>query len=51
MTKKEYLDILGKIQDFINAMAKEIREPNDMINLYRLQFEVCTAVYNCSKEN
>ena len=52
MTKLEYLDRIDKIVDTIDLLVKE-RKPlttSEAIQILRLQFDIITATYNCTKE-
>lgn len=51
MTKEEYLGKLDKMEDFINVVAERIFEPNDILKVCWLKFEMLKEVYNCSKED
>ena len=49
MNKKEYLETLNKLLGCISDTANEVNDTTDFINLLRLQFDIITATYNCSK--
>ena len=53
MTKIEYLDRIDKIVDTLDLLVKE-RKPlttSETIQILRLQFDIITATYNCTKED
>ena len=51
MTKLEYLDRLEKIVDTLNKITSSIESisTGDSIQVLRLQFDITTAIYNCTK--
>lgn len=49
--KEEYLKDLNKLLDSISAVSNKVNNLPDFTNLLRLQFDIITAAYNCSKED
>ena len=52
MSKLEYLGKVEKIVDFLNKITTNIESINtsDAIQMLRLQFDITTAIYECTKE-
>lgn len=52
MTKLEYLGKVEKIVDSLNKITTNIGSlsTSDAIQMLRLQFDIITATYNCTKE-
>jgi hypothetical protein len=52
MTKLEYLGKLEGIVDTIELLTKKAGSisTSDAIQMLRLQFDITTAIYNCTKE-
>lgn len=53
MTKLEYLDRVEKIVDTIEKITKNVSTltTSETIQILRLQFDILTATYNCTKED
>ena len=53
MTKLEYLGKLEGIVDTIEKITKNVStlSTSDSIQILRLQFDIITATYNCTKED
>ena len=53
MTKLEYLGKVEKIVDFLNKFTNNIDSisTSDAIQMLRLQFDITTAIYECTKED
>lgn len=53
MTKLEYLGKVEKIVDSLNKITTNIGSlsTSDAIHMLRLQFDILTATYNCTKED
>ena len=52
MTKEEYLGKLESIVDTIELLTKKVGSLSisESIQILRLQFDIITATYNCTKE-
>lgn len=50
MTKIEYLKKLDGMMDVLGKIVKETKTPAEHVDVLRLEFEILTAVYNCTKE-
>ena len=53
MTKLEYLGKLEGLVDTIEKITKNVStlSTSDTIQILRLQFDILTATYNCTKED
>ena len=53
MTKLEYLGKVEKIVDSLNNITANVGSlsTSDAIQMLRLQFDIITATYNCTKED
>ena len=53
MTKLEYLGKVEKIVDSLNKITTNIESisTSDTIQILRLQFDITTAIYECTKED
>lgn len=50
MTKVQYLDKLDKIMDTVVNVSEKVTEPRDCIEILKLEFDILTKVYECTKE-
>lgn len=53
MTKEQYLGKLEGLVDTIELITKNVGSlsTSDSIQILKLQFDIVTAVYNCTKED
>lgn len=53
MTKEEYLGRLDGIVDAIDLITKKVGglTTSESIQILKLQFDILTAAYNCTKED
>lgn len=52
MTKEQYLGKLEGLVDTIELLTKNVRSlsTSESIQILKLQFDIITATYNCTKE-
>ena len=50
MTRKQYLDNLNKLLDTVIKISEKVTEPRDCIEILKLELDIITKVYECTKE-
>ena len=50
MTKVQYLDKLDKLMDTVVKISEKVTEPRDCIEILKLELDIVTKVYECTKE-
>lgn len=50
MTKEQYLNNLDKLMDTVVKVSEKVTEPRDCIEILKLEFDIITKLYECTKE-
>ena len=50
MTRVQYLDKLDKLMDTVVKISEKVTEPRDCIEILKLELDIVTKVYECTKE-
>lgn len=50
MTTVQYLKKLNRMMDTVIKISEQVTEPRDCIELLKLEFDIITKVYECTKE-
>lgn len=50
MTREQYLQKLDRIVGTLSKVTEKAKEPRDHIEILKLQFDIITKIYECTKE-
>ena len=50
MTKIQYLNKLDGMMDAVVQVSEKVTEPRDYIDILKLELDILTKVYECTKE-
>lgn len=51
MTREQYLDRIDKLMDTVVNVSEKVTEPRDCIELLKLELDIITKLYECTKED